>query len=74
MNNNNLVTEKIRVIVRKRPINKKEIQKNDIDIIEARNLKTLVAKELKYYYQLSQKQSRHDKVHRRAPFYFRLGF
>jgi len=39
--------EKIKVIVRKRPINKKEIQKNDIDIIETRNLKTIVAKELK---------------------------
>ncbi len=39
---------KIRVIVRKRPPNKKEIQKNDIDIIEPRGAQTVVVKELKY--------------------------
>lgn len=38
---------KIRVIVRKRPPNKKEIQKNDIDIIETRGQNTLIVKELK---------------------------
>ena len=38
---------KIRVVVRKRPPNKKEIQKNDIDIIEARGAQTVVVKELK---------------------------
>ena len=38
---------KIRVIVRKRPASKKEIQKGDIDIIESRSSKTLVVKELK---------------------------
>ena len=50
MQQNNLgMQEKIRVIIRKRPINKKEIQKNDIDIIEPhKNLKTVIAKELKY--------------------------
>jgi hypothetical protein len=45
--NSNNTLEKIRVIVRKRPINKKEIGKNDIDIIESRNFKTIIAKELK---------------------------
>jgi kinesin family protein 2/24 len=45
--NNNSNHEKIKVVVRKRPINTKEIQKNDIDIIEIRNTKMLVAKELK---------------------------
>ena len=39
---------KIRVVVRKRPISKKEIQKNDIDIVEKRGTKGLVLKELKY--------------------------
>jgi len=38
---------KIRVVVRKRPPNKKEIQKNDMDIIEARGSQTVVVKELK---------------------------
>ncbi len=38
---------KIRVIVRKRPPNKKELQRNDIDIIEQRGSQTLVVKELK---------------------------
>lgn len=38
---------KIRVIVRKRPCSKKEIQKNDIDIIEKRGNNTIIVKELK---------------------------
>jgi hypothetical protein len=39
---------KIRVVVRKRPPNKKEIQKNDMDIIETKGAQTVVVKELKY--------------------------
>ena len=38
---------KIRVVVRKRPMNKKEIAKNDMDIIETENDKTIIVKELK---------------------------
>jgi hypothetical protein len=38
---------KIRVVVRKRPSNKKEIQKGDIDIIETRGSQTCIVKELK---------------------------
>lgn len=38
---------KIRVAVRKRPMSKKEIQKNDIDIIESKGNNTVVVKELK---------------------------
>jgi hypothetical protein len=38
---------KIRCVVRKRPPSKKEIQKNDIDIIEMRGPQSLVVKELK---------------------------
>ena len=38
---------KIRVIVRKRPPNKKELTKSDIDIIETRGCQTVVVKELK---------------------------
>lgn len=38
---------KIRVIVRKRPANKKELQRNDIDIIETKGSQTVVVKELK---------------------------
>ena len=38
---------KIRVIVRKRPLSKREIQKNDIDNIEIVKSNKLVVKELK---------------------------
>jgi hypothetical protein len=38
---------KIRVVVRKRPMNKKEISKNDMDIIETKGEKTIIVKELK---------------------------
>ena len=38
---------KIRVIVRKRPLNKREIQKNDIDNIEIVKSNKIVVKELK---------------------------
>ena len=38
---------KIRVIVRKRPLGKKEIAKNDTDVVDIRNNKKVVVKELK---------------------------
>jgi len=38
---------KIRVVVRKRPMNKKEIAKSDMDIIETKGDKTIIVKELK---------------------------
>lgn len=38
---------RIRVIVRKRPLNKKEINRNDLDIIDLRSSSNLVVKELK---------------------------
>ena len=38
---------RIRVIVRKRPLNSKEIKKNDIDTIEIKGGQTIVVKELK---------------------------
>jgi hypothetical protein len=38
---------KIKVIVRKRPINKKELSKNEMDIIEMRTTTSVVVKELK---------------------------
>lgn len=38
---------KIRVVVRKRPLNKKEFSKNDLDIIEIRGPQKIVVKELK---------------------------
>ena len=38
---------KIRVCVRKRPPSKKEIEKNDIDILETKNETSLIVKELK---------------------------
>mgnify|MGYP000983182662 CR=1 FL=1 len=40
-------TPKIRVVIRKRPLNKKELAKNEIDIIEKRGPQTVVVKELK---------------------------
>ncbi len=39
---------KIRVVVRKRPMNKKEITKSDMDIIETKGNQTIIVKELKY--------------------------
>jgi hypothetical protein len=38
---------KIRVVVRKRPLNKKETQKNDADIIEIRRPQTVIVREMK---------------------------
>ena len=38
---------KIRVVVRKRPMNKKEIAKSDMDIIETKGGQTIIVKELK---------------------------
>jgi hypothetical protein len=38
---------KIRVVVRKRPMNKKEITKSDMDIIETKANQTIIVKELK---------------------------
>ena len=38
---------RIRVVVRKRPTSKKEIQKSDYDIVEKRGTKGIVLKELK---------------------------
>ncbi len=38
---------KICVVVRKRPMSKKELQKNDIDIVERRGARTMVVKEFK---------------------------
>jgi hypothetical protein len=38
---------KIRVAVRKRPLNKKEISKSEMDIIEIKSSNTVTVKELK---------------------------
>jgi len=38
---------KIRVVVRKRPLNKKEISKSEMDIIDIRNGNSVIVKELK---------------------------
>lgn len=38
---------KIRVVVRKRPLNRKETQKNDADIIEIRRPQTVIVREMK---------------------------
>lgn len=38
---------KIRVIIRKRPVNRKEAQKNDPDIIDIRGPQTVVVRETK---------------------------
>jgi len=39
---------RIRVVVRKRPINKKELSKNDVDILERRGSDTIAVRELRY--------------------------
>lgn len=38
---------KIRVAIRKRPMTKKELSKNDVDIVEARGPQTVVVRETK---------------------------
>ena len=70
-NNNNLNTQsqaqipsyqsipKIRVIVRKRPLGKKEIAKNDTDVVEIRNNKQVVVKELKVKVDLTKYVEEH---------------
>lgn len=40
-------TPKIRVVVRKRPLNKKELQRNDLDIVDNRGPQSVIVKELK---------------------------
>ena len=40
-------TPKIRVVIRKRPIGKKEVQRADIDIIDVRGPQTVVIREMK---------------------------
>ena len=47
-NENTKKIPKIRVCVRKRPPSKKEIEKNDIDILETKSETSLVVKELKW--------------------------
>ncbi len=44
---NSRQTPKIKVVVRKRPINRAELSRNEIDIVEIRNSDTVVIKELK---------------------------
>ena len=44
---NSRKTPKIKVVVRKRPINRAELSRNEIDIVEIRNSDTVVIKELK---------------------------
>ncbi len=41
-------TPKIRVVIRKRPLNKKETMKSDVDIIDIRGPQTVVVREMKY--------------------------
>lgn len=38
---------KIRVVIRKRPVNKKELQRSDADIIDVRGTQTVVVREMK---------------------------
>lgn len=40
-------TPKIRVVVRKRPLGGKEIKNGDLDVLEVKNERSLVVKELK---------------------------
>lgn len=40
-------TPKIRVVIRKRPLSKKESQRNDIDIVDVRGTQTTVVREMK---------------------------
>ena len=48
---------KIRVVIRKRPINKKEMSRNDTDIIDVRGTQTVVVKEMKYKRKLIKKNN-----------------
>ena len=50
---------KIRVIVRKRPLGKKEIAKNDTDVVDIRNNKQVVVKELKVKVDLTKYVEEH---------------
>jgi kinesin family protein 2/24 len=65
MNNNNYVddgTPKIRVVIRKRPINKKETQKGEIDIVDIRGSQTTVVRETKQKVDLTKYIEEHNFV------------
>ena len=51
---------KIRVIVRKRPLSKKELSKNDQDVVEIRNNRQVVVKELKVKVDLTKYIEEHS--------------
>ncbi len=40
-------TPKIRVVIRKRPLGRKELQRNDADIVDIRGVQTTVVRETK---------------------------
>ena len=40
-------TPKIRVVIRKRPMNKRESQRNELDIIDHRGTQTIIVRETK---------------------------
>eukprot|EP01017_Pseudomicrothorax_dubius_P016156 TRINITY_DN1836_c0_g1_i1.p1 TRINITY_DN1836_c0_g1~~TRINITY_DN1836_c0_g1_i1.p1 ORF type:complete len:638 (+),score=143.28 TRINITY_DN1836_c0_g1_i1:107-2020(+) len=50
---------KIRVIVRKRPLSKKEIARNDTDIIDVRDVSTVIVRELKQKVDLTKYVEEH---------------
>ena len=60
--NNRKIKEipKIRVAVRKRPLNNKEVQKNDIDIIETKESTNVIVKELKNKVDLTKYVEEHN--------------
>lgn len=48
-------TPKIKVYIRKRPLGKKEIMRNEQDILEIRDVQTVVVKENKYFNIINKK-------------------
>jgi kinesin family protein 2/24 len=51
---------KIRVIVRKRPLNKKEQSRNELDIVSMHNQRTVIVKELKTKIDLTKYIEEHN--------------
>jgi kinesin family protein 2/24 len=53
-------TPKIRVVVRKRPLNKRESQKNEVDIVECRGTQTVIVRETKTKVDLTKYIEEHN--------------
>ena len=58
----NEMTPKIKVLIRKRPLNKRELQKNEADIIDIRDSQSIIVRENKTKVDLTKYIEEHSFV------------